>query len=587
MASGWIWISGRGAAAPRPAETRILALRLPAGVTLPLDERGIYGQTGLLAISPDGRRVAFVAGSGDDARLYLRELASAEVTPIEGTQGASSPFFSPDGRWIGFFAPGRLRKVAVAGGKPVDLAPASLDRGAVWCPDGSIVFPPDVASGLVRLPPGGEPQPLTALDVEHGERTHRWPAVLPGGREVAFTVGRVGQPGDYEDSAIDAVDLATGERRPLFRGASMVRFAPTGHALLGRDGQLLALPLAGARGAGVEDAVQVLRGVAGVPASGILHFDVAGDGTLVYAERDPRGDDFELAWMSRTGELESLGLPARSYQEPRLSPDGHRIALGVGPGGGRGGDIWIHDLATGALNKVTFDGRSMSPIWSRDGASVTYASLTPAGGGAFLQRSVEGGEEPRQLFAFARDLARRPLAWMRDGSLLSFEDAGSGSASNLVYLPAGANEGLPLARTPAIEMQATASPDGRFVAYTQDESGVPEVYVQPFPPTGAKWQVVAGGALPRWSPDGRELYYFRGRELLAVPVATAGSFTTGAPRKLLDVPASVVLSSDTSRNYDVAPDGRFLVVRRTSEEFTAGHLVVALDWAESLRRVER
>jgi serine/threonine-protein kinase len=136
-------------------------------------------------------------------------------------------------------------------------------------------------------------------------------------------------------------------------------------------------------------------------------------------------------------------------------------------------------------------------------------------------------------------------------------------------------------------MQATASPDGRFVAYTQDESGVPEVYVQPFPPTGAKWQVSAGGALPRWSPDGRELYYFRGRELLAVPVATAGSFTTGAPRKLLDVPASVVLSSDTSRNYDVAPDGRFLVVRRTSEEFTAGHLVVALDWAESLRRVER
>ena len=581
-----LWMTGRSGAAPPSPATTVLAMRLPADLALALDDRGLYGQTGLMAISRDGRRVAFVAGAGDEAHLHVRHLDSAKVVSIDGTNGASSPFFSPDGRWIGYFAPGKLRKIAVDGGKPIDLADASLDRGGVWCPDGSIVFPTNVTSGLVRLPPGGgPPMPLTTLDPAQGERTHRWPAVLPGGKEVAFTVGRVGQPGDYESATIDAVELATGKRRPLFRGASMVRFTPTGHALLAREGQVLALPLAGASGKSTEDAVQVLSGVSGVAASGVLHFDVADDGTLVYAESDPGANELELAWLSRSGTLESLGLPAREFQGPRISPDGRRIAVTIGPSGGRSGDVWIHDPASGALTKLSFEGRSWTPIWSRDGRDVTYATITPTGADQFRSRPATGGDEPRTVLAFEQGLARQPVAWMPDGSLLAWEDAGTPAVGNVVYFPPGTHEPLAVAKTPAIEIQAAASPDGRFVAYAYDASGASEIYVQPFPPTGAKWQVATGGSMPLWSPDGRELFYLLGRTLMAAPVTTVGGFSVGAPRKLFDMPTALVVSNDTTTNFDIAKDGRFLVVRQTSQENMTGHLVVAIDWFATLRKL--
>ncbi|MEO7794116.1 MAG: hypothetical protein ABIV06_05025, partial [Thermoanaerobaculia bacterium] len=499
--------------------------------------------------------------------------------------GASTPFFSPDGRWIGFFVPGKLRKIAVAGGKPIDVADASLDRGAVWCPDGSIVFPPSVSSGLMRLSAGGgAPQPLTELDVASGERTHRWPAVLPGGKEVAFTVGRVGQPGDYEESAIDAVDLATGKRRPLFRGASMVRFTSTGHALLGREGQVLALPVAGAMGGSTEDAVQVLRSVAGVPASGIVHFDVSENGTLVYVENDPGRANLELAWMSRSGTLESLGLPAREYQVPKISPDGRRIAVTVGPGGGRAGDVWILELASQAFTRLTFEGRSWTPVWTRDGREITYSSLSASGGEQFKQRPADGSAEPRTLHEFSNGLARQASAWMPDGSLLSWEDGGSGSVGNLVYFPPGAREEVPFARTPAIEIGAAVSPDGRYVAYTYDNTGLRELHVRPFPPTGASWQVASGGSVPIWSTDGRELFFIQGRSMMVAPVSTSGNFTSGVPRRLFEVPPEVIMTSDTTTNFDIAPDGRFLVIRQSSKEDMARHVVIALDWFETLRK---
>ncbi len=581
-----LWFAGRSPAAPSSRSPAVLALRLPAGLTLPLDNRGLYGQTGLIAISRDGRRIAFLAGPSDEASLHVRSLESAEVVAIAGTGGASSPFFSPDGRWIAYFAPGKLRKVAIDGGKPIDLADASLDRGGVWCPDGSIVFPSGVTSGLFRLPPGGGPPvALTTLDTANGERTHRWPALLPGGKEVAFTVGRIGLPGDYEAATIDAVDLATGRRRPLFRGASMVRFTPDGYALLAREGQVLALPLAGAAGESTEDAVQVLANVAGIAASGVLYFDVADNGTLIYAESDPGANQLDLAWLSRAGKLENFGLPPREYQSPKISPDGQRIAVTIGPSGGRSGDVWIHDPTNGALTKLSFEGRSWTPIWSRDGRDVTYATITASGADEFRTRPATGGAEPTTVRAFAEGRARQPVAWMPDGSLLAWEDAGNPAVGNVVYFPPGEREQLPIASTSAIEIQAAASPDGRFVAYAYDASGAGEIYVQPFPPTGAKWQVATGGSMPIWSLDGREIYYLQSQSMMAVPIATTGTFSVGAPRKLFDMPLEVLPSTDTTTNVDLARDGRFLVVRQTSQQNMSGHLVVALDWFDTLRRL--
>ncbi len=587
LAAGLAWIGLRdaGSAVVSAGRSPVLALHLPASLSIPLDNRGIYGQTAVLAIAPDGSRIAFLEGAIGKGPIYVREIDAEEFRPLEGTEGASSPFFSPDGHWIGYFSPGKLRKIAVAGGRPIDLAEANLDRGGAWCPDGSIVFAANATSGLLRLPPGGGPPvPLTKLEIARGERTHRWPAVLPGGREVAFTVGRTDRPGDYEGSSIDAVDLATGKRRPLLRGASMVRFTPGGLALLGRAGQVLAMPLAGAHGQTVDDAREVLHNVAGVPASGIVHFDVAADGTLVYAERSAHSEELELTWFSNSGEARAVGAEKGEYRMLRFSPDGRRLALAVGPGGGRGGDVWMYDRVRGGMSKLTFDGHSWAPIWTRDGANVTYAVSLPSGSEVIRQRPADGSRDAVTIAGFADGKARGPVAWMADGSLLYWEDDGAGGAGNILYLPPGSRDPRPFAATPAIEIQPSASPDGRYAAYVFDETGEPDVYVQPFPPTGAKWQVAAGASVPRWSADGRELYFVQGRQMMAVSVTTSGTFATGAPRKLFDFPNGVVLTSDTSTDYDVAPDGRFLAVRDSSTEPMGGHLVVVLNWFAKLKR---
>jgi serine/threonine-protein kinase len=586
LAVALAWTARRGAtpSTTSPQRSHVLSVTLPSELSVPLDDRGIYGQTGVLAVSPDGSRLVFVEGLVGKGGLYLRDLESGELTLLEGTAGASSPFFSPDGRWIGYFVPGKLRKISLDGGRPIDLADASLDRGAVWCPDGSIVFAPTATSGLYRLPAGGDAVLLTPLDSEQGERTHRWPAVMPGGREVAFTVGSVGQPGNYEDSKIDAVELSTGKRRTLLQGASMVRFTPNGLVLLGREGQVLAARLAAMNGRQVEDAPAVLRNVAGVAASGVVHFDVANDGTLVYAERDPRDAGLELAWFDQKGNTTPVQLPKGEYGAVRISPDGKRVVVGVGPGGGRGGDVWIHEFGNGTVSKITFDGKSWSPIWDHDGKSVTFTTLLASGGEEFRQRPADGSREATTIAKFSDGRARGPVAWMPDGSLLYWEDAGAGNAGNLVYLPPGEVEPRPFASTPAIEIQPTVSRDGRYVAYAFDATGSPEIDVQPFPPTGAKWVIAESASVPVFSADGKELLFTQGRALMAVPVSTAGAFSAGAPRRLFDLPVSAVLSSDTTTTFDVAPDGRLLLVRSSASGFMGGHINVVLNWFEKLER---
>ena len=587
LAAALVWaIWPRLAAGDGPAtaaRSPVLAIHVPAELDLRLDEQGLAGQVSIFAISPDGARVAFVGGAGG-GRLYVREIESAELRPLEETDGASSPFFSPDGRWLAYFSPGKLRKIPVEGGRPVDLADSSLDRGGVWCPDGSIVFAPDATSPLFRLLPGGDrPQPLTRL--AEGERTHRWPAVLPGGREVAFTIGVVGQPGDYEDSRIDAVDLATGKRRSLFRGASMVRFTPGGVALLGRSKEVLALPLAGADGRSTEDARPVLRDVGGIVASGVVFFDVASDGTLVYAERDPLADELRLAWFGPSGEVEPLELPSAAYRSLRISPDGARVAIASGPGGGRGGDIWTLDLRSRALTKLTFDGKSVAPIWSRDGSSIVYQVTLPNGTEEFHRRPADGSRPAAPIVRFPDGRARAPVAWMHDGSLLYWEDAGAGRGGDLLYLPPGGGEPREFAASPTIENQAAVSADGRYVAYVTYGTGRSELYVQPFPPTGAKWSVDDGATVPLWSADGRELLFTRERELFAVAVSTSGAFALGARRRLFEFPVSTVFTDDTTTAYDVAPDGRILAPQSTSTRSLGDHLIVVLNWFEKLKEV--
>jgi serine/threonine-protein kinase len=564
-------------------EPTSLAVRLPADTLLNVADN--VQELPVLSVSPDGRLVAFIGAAGGQQALYVRSLDGFEARRFAGTEGASTPFFSPDGRWIGFFAKGMLKKVSTAGGRPVDLCTVGVNRGAAWGPSDIIVFAGASTAPLQRIrSSGGTPESFTQLDASRNERTHRWPVFLPGGREVAFTVGVLDKPGDYDDARIDAVSLETGTRRTLVQGASMARVAGD-HLVLGRQGAIYAVPIARTGENFRITSAAVVHGVGGVPASGVLHFDVSGTGTLVYAEGDPDAERRQLVWLTRDGQVQPLPLPEKEYRTPRVSPDGRRFLVALGPGQGRASEIWVHDTAGGSSARLTFDEQGSTPVWTPDGRQVTYTVIRPDGAQRLMLKAADGSDAGQELMVFPEGPLRVPVAWAPDRRHLLFvEDSGPGRQLDIVRiaLPGGAVQ--PLAVSPAVEWAGSLSPDGEWVAYTGDASGRPEVYVQPFSGSGGKWQVSeGGGAYPRWSPDGTELIYINGLDVMAVTVAaTPGSFRAAPSRQLFSM--SFLAGYDSEANYDVAPDGRILAVRGRSGSQRADHFNVVLNWADHLER---
>jgi serine/threonine-protein kinase len=551
-----------------------LAIRLPAGVQL--DTESNYTEVQVVAISPPGTHVAFTAASGFERHLYVRSLVDGSTTRMQGTLDATAPFFSPDGRWIGYFARGHVWKIAIDGGEPTSLCAAIATRGGAWGPDGTIVFSPGTSSPLMRVPSsGGAPVELTKLEEAAQERTHRWPAFLPGGDEVAFTVGTRDKASDYEAAAIDVVSLSTGKRRRLFQGASMARATASGYLLLGRAGRIESLSMDDVQHGKGEPQV-VLRGVEGAVSSGIVYFDLANNGTLVFVERNPHGTEFELAWVSRDGRVAKLDLPARPYQVPRLSPDGKRVAVRIGSSGGGAGDIWVHELASGTFSRLTFDNNADSPTWGPGSDEITYI-VVDARGDRIAAKPADGNGPERTLLQFQNSVSRALTSWSPDRkTAVVVEDRQATSADLLTYR-IGATELEPLVDSPSFEMTGSISPNGKWLAYSINDGGRIEVYVQPFQNATGRWQVSEnGGHGPTWSRDGSELFYVLGNKMMAVSVGEGGSFTHGASRQLFEIPFQGVAEFRT--NYDVAADGRFIVVRGTAREIYSQHLNVILNW---------
>ena len=583
LALGVLLWQARAGTSGSGAQPRLAALSVRLDPELNLYKRGNLEQNGVLAISPDSSKLVLVCQRGNQRQLYLRALDSPAITPIEGSDGAIGPFFSPDGRWLAFFAHGQLFKAPIGGGKPIALCEVGLTRGGAWGPDDTIVFTPTATAPLMRIPAsGGTPSELSELDATGGERSHRWPVFLPGGREVAFTVGTVDKPGDYDDSTIDAVALDTRERRKLVRGASFVRVLAPDELVLGRGDQLFVLPLASLSGGPLGGAAVALEGVAGVAASGVLHYDISAEGDLAYAERDPLATQFELVWLAPDGTLEPLKLPPREYQTPRISPDGKRIVVGIGPGGGRATDLWMHDLERGSMTRFTFDERSGTPSWTADGQRVLFGS-GKEGHSSFQWKLADGTDEGELLVNFTDSVPRFPSGLTPTGELLPFVNQGTaGTAQDIFYWSRRDGAEHPLARTSAGENYPALSPDGEWIAYVTDESGVREVYVQAFPERRGRWQVSEGGSCPVWARDGSELFYVDGKTIRAVSVSTQPSFSSGPPRTVAEL--DFLPSSESLVNFDVAPDGRLLLVRGTSQSSYEGHVNVILGWGEGLRR---
>ncbi|HEX6324002.1 MAG TPA: winged helix-turn-helix domain-containing protein [Vicinamibacterales bacterium] len=556
--------------AAQPARAAVALARL----AMPIDSRAplALGANGAIAIAPDGSRVVYVGMADGTTRLFARALDRFEAAAIPGTEGASHPFFSPDGAWIGFQSGRRLQIVALAGGPPITLCDVTELRGATWSSAGEIIFAPGPTSGLWRVrASGGAAEPLTAVDFDAGERTHRWPHALAGGRGVIFTVGHAGAV-SFDEASLAVADVETGAHRELLRHGTDGR-AVGGDLMWARGGSLMAAPFDAAAGRIASGARHVQGGVA-MGATGVAHFAVSGGGVLVHVPGQAQTLRRTLVTVDRAGDVVAAHAGGEALEEPRVEPGGRGVLVSLR---GRRSDLWRCDCARGALERMTFDGENFAGIWGPDAGTITFSSSRDGGPSDIYAVRAGSADAPQLLIASEFDKAAS--SWSPDGSALLFTEYHPGTGADIWVLHRAAERAEPFVRTRFNEYSPVFSPDGRHVAYATDESGRPEVHVVSFPGAGAKCQLSTdGGSEPVWSRDGRELYYRSGDRLMRVDVSR-GPGDAGVPTTMFEgkfVPGTVTLA-----NYDVAADGvSFLMVQPEPTE-TPSMLLVTLDFRPS------
>jgi serine/threonine-protein kinase len=576
-----VWRARERADTPRPV------LRFSIELSGQNQLAGLNGNP--LAIAPDGSRIVYVA----NGRLYLRALDQLEAVPIPGTEAggaggfARTPFFSPDGQWIGFWQSGQLRKVSVSGGASTTICEnVIVPLGASWGRDGYILWGGGPV-GIQRVSAtGGTAQTLIALKT--GERAAT-PQMLPTGTWVLFV--RYPPNASIEQGQAVVQSLATGEQRVLLDGIRDVRYLDSGHLVYGRRNRLLMQPFDPRRGTSSGDIVSVLDGVANSGSNPSLHYAVSSTGTLLYVPGSPVGSIISrLVTMTRNGVRAPLVDFASMAWFPRFSPDGSRVAVALSAGSDPtdAADLWVLD-ARGARTRVTFTGNNRYyPIWTRDGTRLTFAGgVGPAN--RLLSAPVDGSGQTQTLWDVGTQ--SYPTSWSPDGQTLALYTVGPTRDLVMLRTTGDARTPKPFVATPFEERGAIFSSDGRWVAYVSNKSGQNDIYARPYPGPGDEVTIsVGGGEEPVWGPSGTELFYRHDGQLLMVHIdSTPTALTVGPPRAVFDDPYEVDIGGSQGgvANYDISPDGtRFVMVevpRPVSGD--PSRLQIVVNWPEELKRI--
>jgi eukaryotic-like serine/threonine-protein kinase len=528
-------------------------------------------------VSPDGQSFAFVArDSSGRSLLWVRSLSSLVPLALAGTDEATFPFWSPDGRFIAFFAGGKLKKIDRTGGSVQTICDAEDGRGGSWGKEGIIVFAPSYASGLHQvLATGGTAAPVTWIDTTGKEDSHRWPFFLPDGRRFVYL-----RRGASENAGIYLGFLDGQQSKLLVRLKTNAEFVPPDHLLYLRDRTLVAQTLDAGKGVLLDDAVGIAENVGGDVGYNFGFFSASMNGTLAYSSGG--GISFrQFAWYDRTGKrLSTVGGAGFNF-DFALSPDEKRLAFRRVDAETGNHDLWILDLIRQTESRFTFRPTlDDDPVWSPDGEYVIFDS-NPAGiPNIFRKRASGAGTEEVLLKA---DTAAFPYDWSVDGRFILYSKPSPKGNPDIWVLPLGGDR-KPFAyvSTDASENDAKFSPNVRWVAYSSNESGKDEVYVQSFPQTGAKWQVsTGGGASPEWRSDGKELFYVSpSKKLMSVDVTTSGpNFEQGIPRTLFDVDVDVY---NAPNRYAVSKDGKRFLVNWAAEGSRRYPITVVVNWTAEL-----
>ena len=578
-------IGGAAWLATRPAPLRVVRTTI-ATTDAPFETTGIDSE---LAITPDGSRVVYRGAKG----LFVRALDQLEPKGLTTVGPVRNPFASPDGEWIGYVNAntGTISKVAISGGPPLAITERSVGgaiRGAAWGPDGSIVFGEGgPRNGLFRVSAdGGEPTVITKPDQNKGEGDHIWPEFLPGGHAVLFTI-TASRPSDGSQVAV--LDMRTSQYKVLIRGASHARYVSTGHLVYAVPGTLRAIPFDLDRLEVRGTPVQVLDGVT-TTGAGAVQAAIATNGTLVYLPgRGAPSAQRALVWVDRGGKEEMVaGAPLREYQFPRLSPDGTQAALDIRD---QEQDIEIWDFARKTMRRLTLDpAADQYPVWTHDNRIIFASSRGAVLGGNLYVQAADGTGTAERLVDSPNP--QQPQSITADGSGLIIREGRDRNGFDLFLLSLGSprNE-RPLVSTPAAEVSAELSPNGRWLAYQSGDSGPSDVFVRPFPDVNAGLFIVSrgGGRMPLWSRDSRELFYVTpANVVMRVVVEPGDSFRFGSPETVLD--GRYFLPGGTnSRTFDISRDGqRFLMIKTvagSASENATNALVVVQNWFEELKRI--
>ncbi len=542
-----------------------------------------------LSISPDGSKLAFVAGTGgtgpatiggSGVQLWIRSMDSPTARALPGTEGASQPFWSPDSQYVGFFADAKLKKIAVSGGPAQTLADApssntagASSTGGTWSRQGVILFTANIKSETVNRvsESGGASSPVTSIDLSRAEVAHLWPQFLPDGNHFLFLAFNTA-PGT---GGVYVTSLDSKERKLILNNTTSAAYVPPGYLLFSRQGTLMAQPFDAARLQLGGEAVPIAEGLQSVQITGRAAFTVSENGVLAYRGGGGAAP-LTLAWVSRNGTETRLAAPAHNYVLPRLSTDGKRVAVGIEEAESQ---IWVYDLSRDALTRLTFEGAgNVDPVWTPDGKRIAFKGNK----NRLFWQPADGSGAAEELTSGELSANNVPSSWSPDGQELALTEDRAVRKIWILLL----KDRTPhlFIDSPSYETAPRFSPDGHWITYASNESGRYEIYVRPYPGPGGKWQIsTEGGTEPVWNPMGHELFYRDGQKMMAVDYTAQPTFSAGKPKMLFEGP--YVPTPRSIPDYDVSPDGqRFLMVKNPEQAQAPTPINIVLNWHEELKQ---
>jgi Tol biopolymer transport system component len=540
-----------------------------------------------MAVAPNGHTVA-VVGFSESTRtndLWIYETGSQEQKRLPDSDGASFPFWSPDGKSLGFFADGKLKKFALAGGPVQIICDAAAGRGGTWNKDGVIVFSPSgqLGGGLYRVSAaGGTAARITTPDAARGENSDRWPVFLPDGKHFLYLAANVS--GQTDPDAIFVGALDSNERKFLIRATGNPAYVNPGYLLFCREKTLYAQQFDPNKLALSGEAVPLLRDVSYLPR--ILHNAFASSqASVLVAQRGTAASLSKLAWLDRKGnEIGTVGKPGM-YANLSLAPGGNIVAFDKTDEANQNADVWTYDLRRNTMKRLTFDPAiDADPVWSPDGKRILFAS-SRSGLFQIYAKNADGSEDEQLLPIDASDKADKyPSSWSSDGAHLLYERT---TQPTIVW-----NLDMPGLRTSALfkgtatTKSAQFSPDRKWVAYTSNENGEWEIYVTSFPDGRGKWQISSGGGVqPRWRGDGKELFYLASDgKMMAVPVTIGEHFDAGAPQALFQANARTEVAGSELITYDVTKDGLRFLMNTPMEKAQTQPMTIVLNWPSLMQK---